>query len=161
MTRRLQASPFAVLPDAPPPLRHTIQRRVMFREVDAMAIVWHGRYAELFEDASTELRRRCGLSYEAFLLAQLRAPVVQLHIEYGRPLFLDEQIAVRASLIWTEAARINLEYEVLNQEGQTAATGWSVQLFTDAATGAPCLLSPPMLERCREQWRSGALRSLQ
>ena len=161
MTRRLQASPFEVLPGAPAPLRHTIRRRAMFREVDAMAIVWHGRYVEMFEDASTELRRLCGLSYEDFLRARLRAPVVQLHVEYGRPLLLDEEISIRASLIWTEAARINIEYAVLNRDGQTAATGWSVQLFTDADTGAPCLVTPPMLERCREQWRSGALRPLQ
>jgi acyl-CoA thioester hydrolase len=133
----------------------------MFREVDPMAIVWHGRYAELFEDASTELRRQCGLSYEEFLRANLRAPVVQLHVEYCRPLYLDETASVRASLFWTEAARLNIGYEVLNEEGRTAATGWTVQLFTDADSGAACLLSPAMLEQCRERWRNGGLRHLQ
>ena len=45
---------------APVPLRCTVEHRVLFGEVDAMAILWHGHYTRLFELAATELRRKIG-----------------------------------------------------------------------------------------------------
>ena len=42
---------FAAVPDAPPPLRVDVGRKVRFEEVDSMGIVWHGHYASYFEDA--------------------------------------------------------------------------------------------------------------
>ena len=45
---------------SPEPVLVTLRRRVQFSEVDALAIVWHGRYAGYFEEASSELGRRCG-----------------------------------------------------------------------------------------------------
>jgi acyl-CoA thioester hydrolase len=161
MRRRACATHFARRPGTPAPLVWSVRQRVGFREVDAMAIVWHGRYAEYFEAAATELRRRCGLSYEDFLAARLRAPIVQLHVEYCSPLRLDEEIAICAALVWNEAARLDIEYAVKNGRGELAATGYTVQLFTDAATGQVCLVSPPLLERCRDRWRRGEFRHLQ
>jgi acyl-CoA thioester hydrolase len=144
-------------PGAPPPLTVRLDRRVAFNEVDVMGIAWHGRYAVYFEEASTEIRRRCGLTYEAFRDAAIHAPIVELRVDYKRPVFLDEQITVKAALIWTDAARLNTEYRILKQDGSLAATGSTVQLFTEAATGEPYMASPELLETCRENWREGRL----
>ena len=120
-----------------------------------MAIMWHGRYPLLFEEASEELGRRCGMGYDAFFEAGLRAPIVALHIDYFQPLGLAEEFTVRATMVWHEGARINTEFHVLKQDGSIATSGYTVQLFTDHLSGAPCLVSPPMLERCRARWRAG------
>lgn len=141
---------------APEPLRCAIRRRARFGEVDAMAVMWHGHYAVLFEEASTELRRLFGLTYEAFYEAGLRAPVVRLQVDYHQPLRLDELFTVTASMIWTEAARLNIEYEVLRSDGTVAATGCTVQLFT-LASGEPCFLVPPLLAQSRDRWIKGDL----
>lgn len=157
MNTRKTGQYFARDPAVPPPLSVTISRRVAFNEVDVMGIAWHGRYAAYFEEACTELRRRCGLTYEAFRDAGIRAPIVELHVNYRRPVFLDELISIEASLIWTDAARLNTEYRILKQDGILAATGSTVQLFTDAATAQPYMASPELLETCRERWREGNL----
>ncbi|MDH3982161.1 MAG: hypothetical protein OES84_04590, partial [Kiritimatiellaceae bacterium] len=60
--------------NVPAPLEFSFQRRARFGEVDAMAVMWHGHYATLFEEASTELRRMCGLGYEDFFSAEVFAP---------------------------------------------------------------------------------------
>jgi acyl-CoA thioester hydrolase len=146
---------FQRLEDSPPPLVYTFERRIRFGEVDAMAVTWHGHYAALFEEASTELRRHCGLTYEAFWAAGVRAPVVQLHVDYHQPLLLDELVTVKASMIWTEAARLNIEYEVVKADGALAATGYTVQLFSEAESGEPCFTLPPLLEECQTKWRNG------
>ncbi len=157
MNTRKTGQYFVREPGAPPPLNVRLSRRVAFNEVDAMGIAWHGRYAVYFEEASTELRRRCGLTYEAFRNAGIYAPIVSLHVDYRRPALLDELIAVEASLIWTDAARLNTEYRILKQDGTPAATGCTVQLFTEAATGEPYMASPELLEACRARWLEDGL----
>lgn len=142
---------------APQPLRLEQSHRVLFGEVDAMAIMWHGNYTRLFEEVSTELRRLVGLSYERFYKAKVRAPVVQLHIDYHHPLFLDEVPVVRADMVWSDAARINIEYAVLKENQTVAATGYSIQLFTDDQ-GMPLWTMPDLMADVQQQWRDGAFR---
>jgi len=154
---RRQKSYFKQEQNAPAPLVWSTRRRARFGEVDAMAVMWHGHYAVLFEEASTELRRRCGLGYGDFFATNIMAPIVQLHVDYHQPLLLDELATVKVSMIWSEAARLNLEYEVVKEDGTLAATGYTVQLFVEAETGLPCFTMPAMLERTRQKWRSGEL----
>lgn len=161
MTRRRTEGYFERSDSDPAPLNVTVNRRVAFREVDAVAIVWHGRYAAYFEDAATELRRACGLTYAEFRDTGVHAPIVQFHVDHHSPLFLDEEMSIHASLVWTEAARLNTEYEILKDDGTIAATGYSVQMLTDAATGEPCLTPPPLMRRCLERWREGEFSCLQ
>lgn len=151
------ASPRYFEPDteAPLPFSVTVRHRVQFGEVDLMGIAWHGRYATFFEEASTELRRQVGLSYAALHKARLRAPIVRFHVDYVKPLLLDECIAIEARMIWNEAARLDIEYVVTKPDDTVAATGYTVQLFTDAHTGDLLFASPDLLRHCRRQWREG------
>ena len=159
--RRKTAGYFEQTPDAPLPLGVTIKKRVAFNEVDAMAIAWHGRYAEYFEEASNELRRQCGFAYADFREANMYAPIVQLHVDYHKSLVLDEWITVTAMLVWTEAAKLNIEYQVHCEDGLLAASGCTVQLFTNAVTGEPCIVAPPILQSCHKKWQAGVFGSLQ
>ncbi|MFH0879607.1 MAG: acyl-CoA thioesterase [Lentisphaerota bacterium] len=161
MTRRAQKVYFEREPGSPAPLRWSGQRRVRFNEVDPMAIVWFGRYAIYFEEATAELCRRCGLSYGDFLRTGLRAPVATYHVDYLQPLHLDEEFTLSCSLIWNEGARLNSEYEIVKKDGSVAARGWTVQLFIDAATSEVCLITPPLLAACRHQWKAGHFKDLQ
>ncbi|HUI45024.1 MAG TPA: acyl-CoA thioesterase [Nitrospirota bacterium] len=155
MRTRRKTSYFERIPNAPDPVVIEIKRRVRFNEADPMAIVWHGRYPLYFEEASEELGRRCGLSYPEYFEAGLRAPIVELHIDYFKPLFLDEEFIIRASLIWNEGARLNTEFHLFKQDGSLATSGYMVQLFISHQSGEPYMVSPELLERCRKRWRAG------
>jgi len=159
--RRKRAGYFEQSQGAPLPIRITIERRVAFNEVDAMAIAWHGRYAEYFEEASNELRRQCGFAYQDFKSANMYAPIVQLHIDYHKSLVLDERLSITAMLIWTEAARLNIEYQAYNEDSVLAASGYTVQLFTDAVTGESCITSPVIQQQCQKKWLAGDFGGLQ
>ena len=104
---------FKKSPGAPNPISFEIKRRVSFNEVDIMGIVWYGQYAIYFEQAQTELGRRCGLSFQDFYLSNIRAPIVKFHIDYYQPLYLDEEFTVRASYVWSEGAKLHIEYAVI------------------------------------------------
>jgi acyl-CoA thioester hydrolase len=140
---------------APAPVTIEIRRRTRFSECDVMGIVWFGRYPLYFEEASAELGRLCGLTFEDFYQAGLRAPVVECHIDYYKPLFLDEKFIIRGSFVWHEGARINTEYHLLKEDGALAISGYTVQLLTDAASGEVCVISPGLLEGVRNRWRKG------
>lgn len=154
--RRKKGNYFKPEAHAPAPVGLRVKHRVQFSEVDAMAIAWHGRYLQFFERAAETLARKIGLSYEDYYRAELRAPLVQVHLDYHAPVKLGEEITVEARLIWTDAARMNTEYRVENEQGMLSATGFTVQMFTDAASGAPCYIVPPLVAKCRERWKQGA-----
>lgn len=157
---RRRQSYFKRLPEAPACLGLTQSRRIRFGEVDAMAVTWHGHYAVLFEESSTELRRRCGLTYKAFFEAQVQAPIVQLHVDYFRPLVLDELCRVTVLMVWTDAARLNMEYRVIKQDDQLAATGYTVQMFVDARQQIPYITAPKLWQTCLDRWAGGGFKDL-
>lgn len=139
----------------PAPLTVEVKKRVGFNEVDIMGIVWFGKYAVYFEEANSEICRRCGISYGDMRKADIRAPMVQHHIDYHKPLFLEEEFTVKASLIWNDGARMNIEYEITKDDGTTAATGYTVQMFTNGSTGEAFVVSPVLIDMCRKRWKAG------
>ncbi len=157
MKPRRKTTYFERTPGAPEPVVVEIKRRVHFNETDLMAVVWHGRYPLFFEEASEELGRRCGLSYRDFFESGLRAPIIELHIDYFQSLFLDEEFTIRASLIWHEGARMNTEYQLIKEDGSIATSAYMVQIFTDHKTGEPYIISPALLESCRKRWKAGEM----
>ncbi len=74
LPRRQKGGYFPVDADAPAPLIVRVKHRIRFSDVDPMAVLWHGRYAQLFEQASEEIGRTCGLGYADFHRDRLRRP---------------------------------------------------------------------------------------
>ncbi len=157
--RRERHGYFKRIAGVPEPVAVRVKKRVSLQEADVLGIAWHGRYAEYFELAAVELRRRCGFSFEELRDAGLTAPIVQFHVDHYLPLELDEEFRVMASLIWSEGARLNIEYEVAKLDNRIAATGYTIQMFVDRVAGEPCLISPDLLERCRKRWQAGELQA--
>ena len=155
MMRRKLGNYFKINIGDPDALAVRIEKRVSFSDVDIMGIVWHGRYAKYFEEGFAAIGRKYGLSYRDFYEANLRAPIVQMHVDYHMPLDLDEVCMIEAKMIWTEGARLNIEYTIIKEDGQVAATGYTVQMFMDAESQEPFIVTPPLFEKCREKWKKG------
>ena len=149
------------LDGAPNPIAVSVKRRVGFGETDVMGIAWHGRYPAFFEIASAELGKKCGLSYDDFRRENLRAPIVQFHVDHYSPLLLDEEFEVTAILVWNEGARLNTEYIISKIGGEIAATGYTVQMFTEGESGKPCMISAELLNICRKRWKAGEFKCLE
>jgi len=161
MIRRKKGGYFKRIEGTPKPLVVLIKRRVSFSEVDLAGIVWHGRYPVYFEEGFAELGRQCGLSYKDYLEANLLAPIVQFHIDYYESLVLEEEFTIKASLVWCEGARLNIEYTMIKQNGNISATGYTVQMFTDRVNGDFYIAPPELVERCRRRWETGEFACLQ
>ena len=131
-----------------PYLEERTTLRVRFNEVDALQIVWHGHYANYFEEGRRAFGRRYGVDYTEFLAQRVAVPVVQLHVDYFAPARLADTLEIRARLLKSEAAKLVFDYE-LRREGEERllAAGRTVQVFTTPA--GELMLSWPtfMLER--------------
>ena len=159
--RRKDEPHFARRAGDPAPLTVRVKRRTLFSDADPMGILWHGRYPAFFESAAAELHHACGLGYLDYQREGVYAPIVQLHVDYLAPVLLEEEVTIAATLVWNDAARIDTEYVILKPDGRLAARGYTVQLFTSAATGLPLLAPPSFVALSRQSWRDGAFASLQ
>ena len=146
---------FITQPDDPKPIVFEVKHRVMFSEVDALAIGWHGHYPRFFELCHTELMRSIGLTYKKYMDNKVGAPIVQIHADYFRPLELDELCTIRAELFWSDGARLNVSYEIIKENGELAGSGYTVQMFFDAITHTPFLTPPTFVQEVWDKWRAG------
>jgi len=136
-------------------------RRVRFEEVDALGMVWHGRYAGFLEDARAEFGRKYGLSYAMFRQERIAAPIVQMQVDFRVPLKFDELFRIEAVLHWCQALRLNFEYALYRENGgeqrtEIIATASTVQLITDSS-GELLLTVRGFLKDFRERWKNGEL----
>lgn len=136
--------------------RHYLEERtvvrVRFNEVDALHIVWHGHYANFFEEARRAWGRRHGLDYPVFFEHGVAAPVVQLQVDYLLPARLADVLEISARLWQTDAARLEFTYEIRREgEATLLATGRTVQVFTTPA-GELILTWPPFMIELLKAW---------
>jgi acyl-CoA thioester hydrolase len=145
---------FPVVKNAPSPLSLSITRRVRFEEVDLMGIVWHGCYPSYFEDGRVTLGHKYGISYSDFIREKIIVPIRQMSIDYHYPLKFEDDFEIKTILHWSDASRINIEYEIRNTTDKIVCTGCSVQLILDQQYNV-LLSPPPFFENFLKRWKQG------
>ena len=118
-----------------------------------MRVVWHGAYVRYFEDGREAFGRRYpGIGYLDFYANGYTAPIVDLQVQYLRPLSINESATVEVRYIGTEAAKLCFEYEIRRcSDGAVAARGSSTQVFI-GPDGTMCLSNPPFYEEWKQRW---------
>lgn len=135
------------------PLSATARVEVLFHDVDAMNVCWHGHYLKYFESGRAALLRRIDYDYPAMLASGYMWPVVEAHLKYVRPAHYSQQLDVRATLLEFEN-RLKIGYEIVDaMSGERLTKGYTVQLAVDATTRELQFVSPPaLIERVHAQW---------
>ena len=142
--------------DQPVPFQVCIERTVRFEEVDALGMVWHGRYASYFEDARIALGHKYGICYLDFYTRGVVAPIKIMHFDYHRPLRFQETMTIEGILHWSEAARMNYEFIIRNTNGDLTTTGFTVQMMIDSSENILVIPPPFYVEFCKK-WKIGEL----
>ncbi len=147
---------FKPVKGAPAPLRAVCERPIRFEEVDPLGIVWHGRYPSYFEDGRVNLGNQYGIGYLDMKKYNVVAPIKQMHMDYIKPLAFGDTAHIEALLHWNEAARLNYEFIIRNNDGEITTTGYTVQLFVDG--DQELLMCPPdFYMDVLESWKAGKL----
>jgi Predicted thioesterase len=113
-------------------LQSTFSIKIRFSEIDAMRVVWHGAYAKYFEDAREYFGEQYGIGYTTIEQSGHFAPIVDLQIQYKKPLTYGMTPEITITYVPTDAAKIVFDYEIRNQATQEVmVTGRTVQVFMD------------------------------
>lgn len=108
------------------------QFEVRFSEVDMMNVVWHGSYLLYLEDAREAFGDKYGLSYHKYISENIFVPIVEMKINYKRPIRFGMKPTIKITYRPTEAAKIIFDYEIYDPEsGVVYLTAYSVQVFMD------------------------------
>lgn len=140
----------------PEPLRMTVSRTVRFEELDPLGIVWHGRYTSYFEDARVALGEKYGIGYMDFYHHGVVAPIKKMHFDYHLPLRYRDKMTIEAIWHWSEAVRINFEFNIRNGNAELVTSGYTVQMMLDL-DGNILVVPPPFYTAFCNKWKAGQL----
>ena len=105
---------------------------IRFSAVDMMQVVWHGAYPLYLEDAREAFGAEYGLSYHRYIEENIFVPIVEMKMNYKRPLMFGMKPAIRITYRPTDTAKIIFDYEIFDSEtGTTYLTARSTQVFMD------------------------------
>lgn len=139
-----------------PPLVDKISRTVRFEEIDAMGIMWHGRYPSWIEDGREALNLHYNISYLRFYDNGVAIPLRIMHFDYLRPLRYPQTYTIRTSLLWSEGARLDFAYAIHDAEGTLMTEAATTQLMVSKE--GDLLLEPPaFFVEFRQRWQNGEL----
>lgn len=132
--------------------------RIPFHDLDPGGVVWHGRYFKYFECARCTLFEGFDYSYEEMIKSGILWPVVDTNVRYVRPLLLNQEIQVTASLKEWEL-RLVVDYRIVNEQGVIFTKARTVQVPVDAVThelqfGSPEILIQNVQARIQELTKS-------
>ena len=134
-------------------LTNTTETTVRFSEVDSMKIVWHGNYVHYFEDGREAFGKKYdGIGYLDMYANGFTAPIVDMHLQYLRPLSVGETAVIETRYIDSPAAKLCFEYIIRrSSDGEIAVKGSTMQVFLDS-NGELCLTLPPFVEEWKKKW---------
>jgi acyl-CoA thioester hydrolase len=125
-----------------------VTNRTQFYDLDPMNIVWHGNYVRYLEQARSALLSEIGYGYREMEASGFAWPIVDLAIRYVRPLRLNQDFVVRATLTEYEN-RLCIDYRVLDAASREVMTkARTVQVAVAIKTGEMAFESPPALTAC-------------
>lgn len=105
---------------------------IRFSEVDMMKVVWHGSYPKYLEDAREAFGQKYGLTYQGYINHHCYAPIVDMQIQYRKPLRYGCKAYVVITYKPMEAAKIIFQYEIRDREDNSLyCRATTTQVFMD------------------------------
>ena len=126
---------------------------IRFSEVDSMNVVWHGSYMLYFEDARELFGEKFDLTYMGYVRHGYYAPMVEMNIQWKKPILYGMQPRIDIIYRPTVAAKVVFDYEIHDTADESLiATAHSVQVFMDLSYQL-VLYSPKFYEEWQQRWK--------
>lgn len=119
--------------------------KVPFHDIDMVSMAWHGHYAKYFETARNELFDKLGYNHTEMLDSGYVWPVIDMRIQYVKPVKFGMNIKVRARLAEYEN-RLKVDYLITDADSGVKLTkGYTCQVAVDMKSGEMRLRSPDVI----------------
>lgn len=112
---------------------------VRWGECDPAGIVYHPAYIDWFSVARMHFMKENGVSYmKTFHDAGIVLVVLGVQCRYRKTLRAEDNITVEARLLERTRTRLELQYEVRNEDGDLCAIGTTEHAFVDMESDKAC-----------------------
>ena len=129
--------------------KNQTQIRVRYGETDQMGVVYHANYASYFEVGRTEWLREYGITYKSMEETGVMLPVISLEIKYKNSARYDDLLTIKTSIKKLPSARIEFDYELVNESGDLLATGSTDLVFINMKRNRPMLCPDYLLDKLK------------
>lgn len=129
---------------------HEIMLRVRYGETDQMGVVYHGNYAQYLEIGRIEWLRELGVSYKKMEEEGIMLPVISLSLNYKKSACYDDLIYVKTQLHKMPTARIEFDYEILNENREIITLGNVALAFINMKTNKPMRCPKYILDKLQD-----------
>ncbi len=129
--------------------KNQTQIRVRYGETDQMGVVYHANYASYFEVGRTEWLREYGITYKSMEETGVMLPVISLEIKYKNSAKYDDLLTIKTSIKKLPSARIEFDYELVNESGDLLATGSTDLVFIDMKRNRPMRCPDYLLDKLK------------
>jgi acyl-CoA thioester hydrolase len=133
-------------------MKHTIEERVLWGDVDAARIIFYGSYIRFFEIAETELFRTVGMPYgKVFDELDIWLPRVHLECDFKRAAQLDDllEVSVYVGKIGRTSVRLDFEVRRKGDDGRLEDGLIATAHFVLVATRRDSLTPVPVPDELR------------
>lgn len=103
----------------------TTEITVRYAETDQMGVVYHANYLIWMELGRTTFIEELGFNYADLERDGILSPVIDIRASYKRPVRYGETATVKTWVESYDGLRVTYGYEILNQKGELAVTGFS------------------------------------
>jgi len=111
--------------------------RVRYSETDKMGYCYYGVYAQYLEVGRTDLLRKFGLTYLQIEEEGIMLPVLSLNLKYIKPAYYDDVLTIKTIISKLPSARIEFNYEIVNQNNDLITVANTILVFVNAETRKP------------------------
>ena len=129
--------------------KNQTQIRVRYGETDQMGVVYHANYASYFEVGRTEWLREYGITYKSMEETGVMLPVISLEIKYKNSARYDDLLTIKTSIKKLPSARIEFDYELVNESGDLGATGSTDLVFINMKRNRPMRCPDYLLDKLK------------
>lgn len=126
-----------------------VKYRVIYRDTDKMGVVYHANYIAFYEIARTEMFRSLGIPYSELEKMGVMTPIVEVESKYKAPAYYDDLLTIRATIKELPAVKLDVEYEVFNEQGTLINTGRTLLGYVNMERLRPCRAPQVFIDRLR------------
>ena len=118
-------------------MKAELELAVRYYETDQMGIVHHSNYIRYFECGRSDMMKKYGLPIEVIEQEGVMLPVVSVEARYRTPAKMGDTLRIVSAISKVPMAKLVVDTEIYNQNGELLCTGKVVLGFIDAVTRHP------------------------
>lgn len=116
---------------------HRCRQRTLYADTDRSQVVYHANYLRYFEYGRASLMREIGYPYREIEQSGYVYPIIEVGVQYYRPLYYDDPMVVYTRPSELERVRLRFDYVITHEEsGQIACKGFTRHCAVNA-NGTP------------------------